>query len=91
MGFLTFLLETILNAKKDPDAWMETATKAELYDAYEEERLEWAKNGGGEKTQKMKRLDKEISKRAAEEWQNDPRRSKDPNYRWTDANRWDKD
>lgn len=27
----------------------------------------------------------------AEEWENDPRRSKDPNFRWTDSNRWDKD
>ena len=36
-------------------------------------------------------LNKEISKRVAEEWENDPRRNKDPNFRWTDANRWDKD
>ena len=32
----------------------------------------------------MKCLDKEISKRVAEEWE------KDPNFRWTDSNRWDK-
>lgn len=39
----------------------------------------------------MKRLNSEINKRAAEEWENDPRRNKDPNFRWADANRWDKD
>ena len=50
---------------------------------------EW--NGKFEKTPKMNRLNKEISKRVAEEWENDPRRNKDPNFRWTDANRWDKD
>ena len=31
----------------------------------------------------MKRLNEEISKRSAEEWENDPRKNKDPN--------WDKD
>lgn len=39
----------------------------------------------------MKRLNFEINKRVAEEWKNDPRRNKNPNFRWTDANRWDKD
>jgi hypothetical protein len=39
----------------------------------------------------MNRLNEEINKRVAEEWGNDPRRNKDPNFRWTDANRWDKD
>ena len=38
----------------------------------------------------MDRLDKVISKKAAKEWKKDPRRSKDPNFRWTDANRWDR-
>lgn len=39
----------------------------------------------------MNRLNDEISISVAEEWENDPRRNKAPNFRWTDANRWDKD
>ena len=73
------------------DKWVEKASHDELSEAYEKERKDWFKKGAGEKTEKMKRLDKEISKRAAEEWKKDPKRNKDPNFRWTDANRWDKD
>lgn len=77
------------------EKWAEEASHEELSDAYEAERQDWIKNefnnGTGEKTAKMKRLDAEISKRVAKEWENDPRRNKDPNFRWTDANRWDKD
>lgn len=81
--------------KSEFEKWVEGASPEELSDAYEEERQDWIKNGfnggTGENTPKMNRLNKEISKRVAEEWQNDPRRNKDPNFRWTDANRWDKD
>ena len=48
-------------------------------------------NGTGEKTPRMNRPNDEISKRVAEECENNPNRNRDPNYRWTDANRWDKD
>mgnify|MGYP004632346841 CR=1 FL=1 len=79
--------------KSEFEKWVEGASYEELSDAYEEERQKWIRegyNGGtGEKTAEMKRLDSEISKRAAEEWENDPRRNKDPNFRWTDANRWE--
>lgn len=91
MSLLSSLLGLILSAKADPDAWMATASKKELKDAYEADRLEWLKAGGGDKTERMERLNNEINKRVAEEWENDPRRSKDLNFRWTDANRWDKD
>ena len=81
--------------KSEFEKWVEGASPEELSDAYEEEIQDWIKNGfdggTGEKTPKMNRLNKEISKRVAEEWENDPRRNKDPNFRWTDANRWDKD
>ena len=81
--------------KSSFEKWVEGASHEELSDAYEEERQQWIKdgfNGGtGEKTPKMKRLDSEISKRVAAEWENDPHRNRDPNYRWSDANRWDKD
>jgi len=74
--------------------WMKNASFEELEAAYEERRKKWLKKEArttGEKTYEMKRLDAEIGRRAAEKWKNDPRRSKDPNYRWTDANRGDKD
>ncbi len=74
--------------------WAKFAKDKKLADAYEKRRLTWLKNGQngtGEKTRAMKILDKEMSRRSAKKWKKDPRRSKDPNYRWTDANRWDKD
>lgn len=89
MGFLKNLF------KDDFEKWIEKASLEELSDAYEKERQQWIKdgyNGGtGKKTPRMKRLDSEISKRSAEEWEKDPRRNTDPNFRWTDANRWERD
>ena len=73
---------------------LETASDDELSDGYEERRQEWARTGfggNGEKTPEMKHIDREMSRRSAEKWENDPRRNTDHNYRWTDANRWDKD
>ena len=75
--------------KSSFEKWVEKATHEELSAEYERERQQWLKDGGGDKTPQMKRLDKEIMKRVADEWENDPRRSKDPNFRWTDENRWD--
>ena len=89
MGFLSDLFNSSF------EKWVENASHEELSVAYEEERQQWIKDGfcggTGEKTSKMKRLDTEIGKRVTEEWQNNPNRNRDPNYRWTDANRWDKD
>ena len=39
----------------------------------------------------MREFLKEMSRRSAEKWERDPRRNTDPHFRWTDANRWDKD
>ena len=82
-------------SKKDGiDKWLSSATDQELDDGYEERRQQWIKDGfggNGEKTPEMKKIDSEMSKRAAEKWEKDPRRNTDPNFRWTDANRWDKD
>ena len=69
--------------KSEFEKWVEGASHEELSEAYEEERQDWIKNGFNGGTGE--------SKRVAEEWENDPRRNKDPNFRWTDANRWDKD
>ncbi len=73
------------------DKFINDATDSELKDAYENERKKWLKSGGRDKTAKMVLLNKEIERRTALKWKNDPRRSKNPNFRWTDANRWDKD
>lgn len=78
--------------KSDFDKLIENGTDEELEINYERRRQEWlsrGQDGTGEKTPEMKRLDSEISRRAAERWQKDPRRNPGPNYRWTDANRWD--
>lgn len=89
MGFFSNLF------KSKFEKWVENASHKELSDAYEVERQNWIKNGfnggTGKKTPIMERLNAEINKRVEEEWKNDPRRNKDPNYRWTDINRWDKD
>ena len=74
--------------------WLTTASDKQLDDAYESRRQQWLRDGQcgtGEKTPEMKRIDSEMSKRSAEKWENDPKRNRDPNYRWTDADRWDKD
>lgn len=89
MGLLNFLSNLL---KSDFDRFLESASDKELEDAYEERRLEWLKTTKtGEKTDEMKRLDKEISNRSYEKWKKNPNRNTDPNYRWSDANRWDKD
>lgn len=88
MGFFSDLFKTAF------DKWLETASYEELADNYEERRQQWVKDGfggNGERTPEMKRIDREMSRRTAEKWEKDPRRNPDPNFRWTDANRWDKD
>lgn len=81
--------------KNSFEKWVESASHEELSDAYDKERQQWIKDGycggTGETTPKMKRLNAELRRRSEEEWENNPKRNTDPNYRWTDANRWDKD
>lgn len=95
MGLLKGILGVLSDISKDEvSRIIESGSDEDLENAYEERRLEWlanGQNGTGEKTSDMKRLDREMSRRAAEKWENDPRRNRDPNYRWTDANRWDRD
>lgn len=63
----------------------------QLADEYEKRRQAWLDdpNNNNVKTPEMQRLDREISRRSAEKWKNDPRRNTDSDYRWTDANRWE--
>lgn len=70
---------------------METASDQELADEYEKRRLAWLKDGGDKKTPEMERIDSEMTRRSEGKWKNDPSRNRDPYFRWTDANRWDKD
>ena len=80
--------------KKGIDEWLSSATYQELADEYEKRRLHWSKTGfggNGMVTPEMKKINDEMRRRTEEAWANDPRRNKDPNYRWSDANRWDKD
>ena len=89
MGFFSSLFKSAF------ETWLESASDDELSEGYEKRRQQCIKdgfNGGtGEKTPEMKRIDREMSRRSAEKWENDPRRNRDPNFRWTDANRCDKD
>lgn len=87
MGLFNKLLKIVNPLEK----WIDSASDEELADGYEERRQTWLKVGGGEKTTEMLRIDREMSKHSAEKWKKDPRRNTDPNYRWTDSNRWDKD
>lgn len=91
----TCIVATIVTKdEREFDKWVKTASDDELSDGYEIRRQQWAKEGfggDGEKTPEMIKINNEIGRRSAEKWANDPRRNTDPNYRWTDANRWDKD
>ena len=77
------------------EKWIKDASYEELSKAYEIERQQWIKDGfnhgTGKKSYKMQRINEEINKRVAEKWNNSPLRNSNPNYRWTDINRWDKD
>ena len=70
--------------------WVESASKKDLEDEYEKRRQEWITSKlhdtVGEITKPMKRISTEISKRSAEEWENNPKR--DPHFHWTDKGRW---
>ena len=89
------LVAILSNGNKNGfEDWVKSASDDELSDGYEQRRQQWMKDGfggNGEKTPEMKQIDREMSRRTAEKWENDPRRNRDPNFRWTDANRWDKD
>lgn len=70
-----------------PD-WLKIATKDELEDAYEKLRLDYLKTGV--KEYPMEQISRELGNRGAEKWFKNHPRNTNPNFRWTDANRWDK-
>jgi hypothetical protein len=71
--------------KMSLEDWVKNASDKELDEAYEHLRVtEFLKTG--DKSYAMEQIDREKSERAPK---NPPH--PDPNYRWTDANRWDRD
>ena len=70
--------------------WRAKATDEELKEEYEKHRMAFLQRGGGMPSPEMVAIGQEINRRASEKWKNDPRRSSDPNFRWTDKNRWEK-
>ena len=68
--------------------WLKLASKEELEDIYEKLRLEFCKTGT--KTFEMEQIGQELGVRGAKEWFEKNPPNLDPNFRWTDANRWDK-
>ncbi len=69
--------------------WMETASDAELRDAYDKDRTTEYKETGV-KTPKMNRIEKEMSKRYMEEYNKNHTDSENTQHeRWTDKNRWE--
>jgi len=71
-----------------PD-WLKNASTEELEGAYEKMRLDYCKTGT--KSVEMQKIGEELSDRGAKEWFKKHPPNPDPNFRWTDANRWDQD
>ena len=64
-------------------------TVEELDEIYEKMRVEFCKTGT--KPFGMEQISRELGKRGAKEWFEKHPPNLDPNFRWTDANRWNKD
>ena len=78
------------NNKKIPFSdWIKNAPTKELDETYEIMRSEFCKTGT--KPFGMEQISQELGERGAQEWFAKHPRNTDPNFRWTDANRWDRD
>ena len=69
--------------------WLKIASKEELEEAYEKLRLNFCKTGT--KPFGMEQISRELGERGAKEWFEKHPPNTNPNFRWTDANRWDRD
>ncbi len=69
--------------------WVKLASNEELDEVYEKLRLDFCKTGV--RTAEMEKISTELGERGAKEWFAKHPPNLDPNFRWTDANRWDKD
>ncbi|MCI6036745.1 MAG: hypothetical protein MR748_02010 [Clostridiales bacterium] len=77
------------NRKMSFSDWLKLASKEELEEAYERLRQIFCKTGT--KPIGMEQISHELGERGAKEWFEKHPPNTDPNFRWTDANRWDKD
>ncbi len=71
-----------------PD-WLKNSSTEELGEVYENMRLNFCKTGT--KSFGMEQISRELGKRGAKEWFEKHPANTSPNFRWTDANRWDRD
>ena len=71
-----------------PD-WLKKASKEELEEVYEKLRLNFCKTGVKEFG--MEQISSELGERGAKEWFKKHPPNTNPDFRWTDANRWEKD
>lgn len=72
------------------DDWLKLAPTEELREAYEKLRVEkYLKTGV--KPHEMEKIGQVLGDRGAKEWFKNHPPNLDPNFRWTDANRWEKD
>ncbi|MGN0386914.1 MAG: hypothetical protein ACI4EX_13655 [Lachnospiraceae bacterium] len=62
MGFFGNLFKSAF------DTWLENASYEELAEGYEERRHEWLKEGAGDKTPEMRRIDKVMVRRSNEKY-----------------------
>ena len=69
--------------------WVQIASKADLENVYEKERQVFLKTGT--KSYIMEKISHELGLRGAREWAEKHPPNLDPYFRWTDANRWEKD
>ena len=69
--------------------WLKIASTEELKELYEKKRLEFCKTGS--RPIGMNKIGDELGAREAKEWFKNHPPNLDSNFRWTDANRWDRD
>jgi hypothetical protein len=77
------------NGKVSFSDWLKIASKEELNEAYEKLLPIFRKTGT--KPFEMEQISQELGARGAKEWFEKHPPNLDPNFRWTDAARWDKD
>ena len=90
MGLLKSIWESIQekNELEKFDEWARSASIEELSAEFEKNRQKWIKTGYYGPTEPI--LKREMNKRLEEKAKNNPYRNTDPNYYWSDENRWEK-
>ena len=74
------------NKKISFDDWIKKASNQDLEQAHEVLRLDFCKTGV--RSLEMEKISQELGSRGAKEWF--AKHPPTPNFRWTDANRWEK-